>query len=385
MIIACEECGKQYRVDLDQIKGRSGTFSCQSCKHRIVVHKPNYGQTIDPATSDLVKVLPDAKAGKHEKRFSEPTKPPSSGIGSKFAWRLGLRVRMLVLFFVLPGLVMASATFFLLHQVERLSNLITDNSMQLSTDMAEEAIAEKARAVGEQVRIYLEHHPDWKLEELNKDPQIQKIALQKVGKTGYTVLFRIATDDLPMAMWVHPNEDVIGIPLDALGKKLLGKEYPAFHKIIAPGLKGDRTPHGGYYNWVEKDGSKRAKYLYNTPIGDSVLGIAATTYIDEFTQPMLDMKHQAQRISQETRWINIMIVGGSLLIFGLIVVGYSYGLSGRIAALTTIADKISLGELDVEIETKTKDEIGDMAEAILRMKDSIEISMERLRRRRLRN
>jgi hypothetical protein len=48
-------------------------------------------------------------------------------------------------------------------------------------------------------------------------------------------------------------------------------------------------------------------------------------------------------------------------------------LGGRIVALTTIADKISLGELDVEIDTRSTDEIGDLAEAILRMKDSIQI------------
>jgi hypothetical protein len=108
----------------------------------------------------------------------------------------------------------------------------------------------------------------------------------------------------------------------------LGEEYPLFYKVILPGLKGMMTPIGGCYNWIETDGSKREKYLYSTPIGDSVLGISATTYIDEFTQPMLDLKSTAQAISREARWINILIVGGSMLIIGLVVVGYSYSLSG---------------------------------------------------------
>jgi hypothetical protein len=44
----------------------------------------------------------------------------------------------------------------------------------------------------------------WKLEELNKDPQLRKIALQKVGKTGYTVRYRIAKDGLPLACGCIP-------------------------------------------------------------------------------------------------------------------------------------------------------------------------------------
>ena len=142
------------------------------------------------------------------------------------------------------------------------------------------------------------------------------------------------------------------------------------------------TPIGGNYTWVETDGSRREKHLYGTPNGDSVLGISAMTYIDECTQPTLDLKSAARAISREARWLNILIVGGSMLIIGLIVVGNGYNLSGRIVALTTIADKIGLGDLDVEIDTRSTDEIGDMAEAILRMRDGIKLSMERLRRRR---
>ena len=42
---------------------------------------------------------------------------------------------------------------------------------------------------------------------------------------------------------------------------------------------------------------------------------------------------------------------------------------------------VSIGELDMEIRTARKDEIGDLSEAIARMQDSIRISIERLRRR----
>ena len=52
-----------------------------------------------------------------------------------------------------------------------------------------------------------------------------------------------------------------------------------------------------------------------------------------------------------------------------------------IKELTNAADRMSLGELNVEIKTSARDEIGQLAEAISRMQDSLRLSIERLRRR----
>jgi methyl-accepting chemotaxis protein len=52
-----------------------------------------------------------------------------------------------------------------------------------------------------------------------------------------------------------------------------------------------------------------------------------------------------------------------------------------IKELTNAADRMSLGELNVEIKTSARDEIGQLAEAIGRMQDSLRLSIERLRRR----
>lgn len=53
-----------------------------------------------------------------------------------------------------------------------------------------------------------------------------------------------------------------------------------------------------------------------------------------------------------------------------------------IIKLADAANRISVGELEVDIDTQQKDEIGDLAEAIARMQDSICLSIERLRQRR---
>jgi methyl-accepting chemotaxis protein len=75
-------------------------------------------------------------------------------------------------------------------------------------------------------------------------------------------------------------------------------------------------------------------------------------------------------------------MGGTLILIILIVSIYGTKLTGTIKSLTDVADRISVGELDAEIKIKSKDELGDLAEAISRMQDSIRLSIERLRRRR---
>jgi len=71
------------------------------------------------------------------------------------------------------------------------------------------------------------------------------------------------------------------------------------------------------------------------------------------------------------------------VVFVFIIAWFSgRALSRPITKLTDTADRISVGELDVEIDTNRKDEIGDLAEAVSRMQDSIRLSIERLRKRR---
>ena len=90
----------------------------------------------------------------------------------------------------------------------------------------------------------------------------------------------------------------------------------------------------------------------------------------------------ADALTLRAKMITIAILGATLLLIGLIVFIYGHRLTSKIRSLTEVADRISVGELGMEIETKSRDEIGELAEAIARMQDSIRLSIERLRRRR---
>ena len=84
---------------------------------------------------------------------------------------------------------------------------------------------------------------------------------------------------------------------------------------------------------------------------------------------------------------NILLYGGivlgcSALLVLLISLSVARSLVRPLRELTDAADRISVGDLGVEIPVRSGDEIGALAEAISRLQESIRLSIERLRRRR---
>jgi predicted Zn finger-like uncharacterized protein len=92
------------------------------------------------------------------------------------------------------------------------------------------------------------------------------------------------------------------------------------------------------------------------------------------------MQSQAEELTNKARIIALMMLGATLLLIGVIVFIYVHRLTGKIKLLTEVAERISLGELEIEVETKSRDEIGELAEAIARMQENIRLSIERLQR-----
>ena len=221
------------------------------------------------------------------------------------------------------------------------------------------------------------HEPEKK--DFNNDEVFRKIAVQKVGLTGYTALHAVPDKDGIWRNWGHTNPNIVAIDMSTL-KGPMGVNFPGFWKVFSAGKDGKES--SGYYTWQEKDRSFRDKYMVCTPVTGTPYYIAATTYLDEFTKPVQAMEARAKEISTRTRNTVFGILGGTLILIGLVVALYGRLLTSRIRSLTDVAERISVGDMDAEIKVTSKDELGDLAEAIGRMQESIRLSIERLRRRR---
>jgi predicted Zn finger-like uncharacterized protein len=374
MIVICEECGKKYRIDPSKIKGSAASFKCRACTHVIVVSKPALPKMDSRPTLESITTTIDdssttavADAG----QTSAKTRSRSKGVG--------LRTKMLLLFMLVPLILMAGASLLYLWQLETMSKLLTRDSAEFVNELAEEKIADISASVAIQSRLYLLSHPEVMREDFNADTGFKTLAVQKVGLTGYTALYELPDSQGVWRTWAHPNNKIIGIDMSKL-KKPLGRNFPGFWKVYI-GVKGGKRSQG-YYTWQEKDGKFRDKFMVCTPVAGTRFVVAATTYMDEFAGPVNRMQARAKALTDRARLITLGVLGLTLLLVGLIVSIYGHRLAGKIKSLTDVADRISVGELGMEIKTTSKDEIGELAEAIARMQDSIRLSIERLRRRR---
>jgi predicted Zn finger-like uncharacterized protein len=392
MIIICEECGKKYRIDPSKIKGQQARLKCRSCEHIIVIKKPEEKPPESPPPvepeprierepeippPEVTPPEPEAPPEREERAPRVERRPPAVPSAKKFGLRL--RGKMILLFFLIPVLLVAASGYLYLRQIDALASLITEESKALITKFAERNIIEKARSTAAQVSLYLKSHPDLSKEDFNNNMEFKRIAQQKVGHTGYTALYELPGSDNIWRTWVHPNSKIIGIDMSKL-RKPLGKNFPGFWRIYTA-VKGGRES-SGYYTWMEKDGTFREKFMVCTPVEGTKFIVAATTYMDEFTLPLKRLERRAEVIKTGTRNMSLIILAVTLILIGVIVSVYGHTLAGKIKDLTTLADRISVGDLDTEISIKSSDELGELSDAISRMQESIRLSIERLRRRR---
>jgi HAMP domain-containing protein/cell division protein FtsL len=403
--VICEECGKQYHIPaerLDKIQGPTARTKCKQCGHILTIEKPEPVEESEPKLEDL-EIIEETPASETPAETVDPPQVGETSVEAETAGEpepptpaeteakpkkivipniktkgLGLRAKMILLFLVVPLILMAASGYISQQRMNALSSNITNESTAIVTQMAKDEVISLARSAAKECKLYLDNHPELRAEDFASEALLKQLAVQKVGKTGYTALHSVD----PFVTWVHPNAKLKGVQLTKVIKKLLGSEYPRFYKIIEAAEKGKNIETQGYYLWKDPDGVKREKFMVITPIRGTRYGIAATTYMHEFISPLKKLESRTQQAAIETRNINFGIMVVTLLIVGIIVSLYGHRLTNNIKHLTDVADRISVGELDAEIQIKSKDEIGSLAEAISRMQDSLRLSIMRLRRKR---
>ena len=294
----------------------------------------------------------------------------------------GLRGKMFVLFFVIPISLIIAASLLYIWQLTTLSSGLAKGSTETIIKMTEEVVTERAREVASQCKVYLITHPELKKAFFNYDLKFKRIAVQKIGVTGYTALYEVPGPDGVWRTWAHLDPNIIGADMTTL-KESLGESFPRFWKIYTGVKDGkDLKESKGYYKGRDEKGTPRDKFMVNVPVEGTAYVLAATAFPDEFTEPVKFMQEGAALFALKTRNIVIGILGGTLILIGFIVALYAYKLTAKIKYLTDVTNSISVGDLDAEITgIKSRDEIGELANAITRMQESIRLAIKRLRER----
>ncbi len=313
-------------------------------------------------------------------------KKKKTGIGLLPKLLLGVFIPILIVFFIIGTMVffsweigpvrLTSIKDIGTGSLKDLSGTSLKESKTALDRLGEKMIQEKAKDVATQMEIFVKSHPKMKKQDLSNDPWLKEIAVQKVGDTGYTAIH----DDQGIN-YFHVNPKIVGTDLHDLSTKL-----PAFWKILEASLKG---PASGYYDWKDADGRVRPKYMYLSPVKDTDLIVAATTYIDEFSKPTKAIDEKMKKIERgyldeyEKKYqMFYLIIVAAFFVLLVVIYLYSRSVIRPILYLSEVADKISMGELDAPIRIKAKGEVGVLAESIERMQTSVKTAIERLQKRR---
>ncbi|MBN2688353.1 MAG: HAMP domain-containing protein, partial [Deltaproteobacteria bacterium] len=252
-----------------------------------------------------------------------------------------------------------------------------DSTFALET-LGEKILEQKARDVALQCEIFITAHRDIDIEHLQASDEFQRIAVQSVGNTGYTLVYEKKTG----IMRFHPNRTLVNSDPAQLKRTLT-----SFWKVYEPTFDG--SSHGGYYNWRDPDGQIRQKYMYMVPIKHTRYMVAATTYIDEFSQPVFETKkkisaamteiskHINERIGKaRNTFVDFFII--LIIVVSLIGFVLSRMITLPILSLSDGVKALGEGDLDYKVTVKTNDEFEELAASFNKMTSDLKNYMERL-------
>jgi HAMP domain-containing protein len=346
--------------------------------------------SLEEALAEVGEAHPDASMDPPVSVSEEPTvireieATPVPAVNGAHAdspsYRIGLTGKFLL--FTLTPLVIISVLS-LLYSIDKMLTFqksTIEASTHIVKGISEGMLRQIANTVSRQTRQYLFSHPDLKREDFNRDIYFKKVAIQRVGVTGNTSLYEIAGSDGVWRAWADIDAKIVGRDLTML-KERLGDHFDVYWNLLT-GVKDGKIV-SGYYHWPDDQGAFREKYMVCVPVEGTPYAVSASIYVDEITVPLMKIEERGNALATEMRNSNAVIMGGGLLLLGLILFLYGRGLTRKIHALSAWADRISLGELDLDKAPVTSnDELGELGVAIARMQDSIRLSVERLRKRR---
>ncbi len=181
---------------------------------------------------------------------------------------------------------------------------------------------------------------------------------------------KIRDEYIPMLETLYrESNDTASLAMLAEARKLMNENMADFDTVVA---KFKKTKS---YDAVNK--AEYGRFKDRTHIIEDIsqkLGEAAMRNVRTGWQKLSTLR-------QETGFI-LQIVFGFAILWGLVLpIVFAGRLSRSLAYLTKLADDISQGRLGEEIRMRRRDELGKLAKAIGRLQKSMQMVMDKYRRR----
>lgn len=301
--------------------------------------------------------------------------------------------KLLILLFVLIVLPLVIVSYIAVTDAEKIGKIAINNAQTMSKDSLKDStsalndlgamiIKQRAQDIAKMLDTYIMLNPTKTITELQADPYFAALAVQPVGAKGYTAVHNAAT----FTNYFHSNPKIINTNLLDLRTKL-----PAFVALLDKTANGQEI--GDYYDWAEADGSIKQKFMYvaqgTTKTADGVqLSVAATTYIEEFNQPVVNIKEKNEKVLSDTNSStiaatqamfnkNIVLLIVILVLASIIGIIYAQSISKPIRELKKAADQITTGNFDTTLpEIKGTDEVADLTASMEMLIAALKLKMQ---------
>jgi methyl-accepting chemotaxis protein len=439
MDVVCNNCGKQYKVDLNKIKGPAARLKCKACDHIMTITKPpgggSAGAAAPPRPAAPAPAAPTpAGPAPRAAGVSQPAVPSAT---TKV--RFGL-VGKVISIMLIVGLV-PFGVFWGLAAKETARQIRIDN---------EQLLEETAHGLSNQVDEWLDKNVRL-LRLAARLPQIRSMnrAEQEKALTAiqeeYPYMYLVFTTDikginvarsdgkplkdysdrqyvkdivsgkaltwqtligktskkpaLVMAVPIMSGETLVGVMAAAMTRDDISRRVATWSKgqtgyAFLADEKGKAVSHqnrnlvltqsnmmshplvaehqrrkGAFsMHFINQNGKDALGYVIGNKYGWVLV-------VEQEAKEVFATLNRVQRFAVTLLMVTIVVV---LLVSWM----GSRALVRPIRELTQVAERMSMGELDIDINIRSKDEIGLLAQAIGRMQTSLRLAMERLRKRR---
>ncbi len=328
MLVICEECAKKYDIDISKMKGEKAYFPCRKCSHQIVVKKP----TREADSPPPVVEEPQAPEEEIAEILQEP-KPTITPTEKKEKGR-GIPVVVYFMVPILLGLLVVNGAFCYLY---------FDFTPKLIYKQVDLRSATIASFLQESDILQLSQQADL----TTKMPDVAYIAVidpQGVATVG------VFGDASKFAADFNAKFQQEGFPAQALKDNRAAENHLGKNSILT---MGGQKVYDKAISLENIDGelhvgifvSNIDKTLWNALLSPTLLIVAILPWICGLTTFTLLARY----------------------------------ITNPLKDLTAIVHRISLGELDLTVETNGPRELRDFARAFERMRYSIREAINRLK------
>jgi methyl-accepting chemotaxis protein len=437
MLITCEKCGLKYKVNFDKIKGETAQLRCKGCSEVITINKKELSEEKPaPETSgsleSTAETTPEDTAAAKEKATAavgQIKKRPGIGLTAKV-------IVMMLIVSLIPGLAYFGISFYQTskHITEeasnstiQIANILTDeinewadkNIRELNTLAKLPSMVSMDKAQQEAVLKVVQKEYPWMYLVFTMDSKGMNIARSDdtaltdyssrqyvhdiqsgkdlawenlIGKTSHKPALVVA---VPIK---NNNGQVVGIvasamTLDAITRIVGSWQRGQTGQVFIVDQNGKVIAHPNEkFIQEQKDLSKNPLVLaadtkatalteFKDDNGKERIGFSAKTQLN-WVLAVQQEKQEAFAALDKAQTTAMTLFG--MTVICIIIIAYFAGkaIVTPIRQLTDAANRISVGELSFEIGQEFRDEIGELADAITRMQDSIRMSIERLKRQR---